>query len=359
MLEDSSQKAPSAASDRVIRRIALMATRPARRRSRSASPRRNPNTGGSALVLDEAAAVDRQRALLERGRQRGLVRGEEHRGAARPDVAHDLDDLGRHALVEVAGGLVGDEQERLARDGAGQRGTLGLARRELGRIGLGAGREADGAERVEDAAGDLAPRRAQHAQHEGHVLVDGAAGQQLGVLKDDADRAPQRRHLDTGERADVLVQDLHLALGGDVVAVEESQQRGLAGAAGAAQRAELTLAHAEGDIGQRRDLHRPDGVDLPYTVKLNHGGRSADYSRLAHDRDSFSRTRRSTTAGLALPPLAFITWPTSALAASVLPALKSATALGLPAIASSTRRSSAPASATWVRPSRFTMAAAS
>src|SRR5262245_58517967 len=102
MLEESSQKAPRAASESVIRRMALTATRPARRRSLSASPSRKPNTGGSALVLDEPAVLERQRPLLERGGQRGLVRGEEHCRAARPDVAHDLDDLARHALVEVA-----------------------------------------------------------------------------------------------------------------------------------------------------------------------------------------------------------------------------------------------------------------
>src|SRR5205814_8269125 len=117
--------------------------------------------------------------------------------------------------------------------------------------------------------------------------------------------------------------------------------------------------HPEGDSGKPWDLHRPDGVDLPDSMKLNHGGRLADYSRAGHILESFSCTRRSTMPGLALPPLAFITWPISALAAAVLPALKSATALALPAIAWSTSASRAPASATWVRPPRRTMAAAS
>src|ERR1043165_8147709 len=105
MLDDSSQKAPSAASEGVIRRMALTATRPARRRSRRASTRRNPNTA-LALVLDQSFVLDPERALLERGGQRRRVRGEQHRGAAGVDVAHDLDHLGRHALVEVAGRLV-------------------------------------------------------------------------------------------------------------------------------------------------------------------------------------------------------------------------------------------------------------
>ena len=41
---ESSQNPPSAASDSVISTIALTATRPARRRSRTASPIRNPST---------------------------------------------------------------------------------------------------------------------------------------------------------------------------------------------------------------------------------------------------------------------------------------------------------------------------
>src|ERR1043165_356675 len=151
MFDDSSQKAPRAASESVISTIALTATRPARRRSRRASPRRKPNTR-SALVLDEAAVLDGQRALLEVAGERGLVRREQHGGAAGVDVADDLDDLGRHALIEIAGGLVGDQQQRLARDGARERRSLGLALRELGGIGLRARRQPNRTQRVEHAA---------------------------------------------------------------------------------------------------------------------------------------------------------------------------------------------------------------
>src|SRR5207245_9782752 len=177
--------------------------------------------------------------------------------------------------------------------------------------------------------------------------------------ENDADRAAQRRHLRPRQGGHVLPQDLDLPLGGDLLAIEQTQQRGLAGAARAAERDELALAHPEGDIGQRWDLHRPDRIDLRNSVKLNHDGRFADYSRPGHIRESFSCTRRSTMAGLALPPLAFMTWPPTALDAAVLPLLKSATALALAAMAASTSASRAPASATWVSPSRFTMAAAS
>src|SRR5215813_5519152 len=92
-LKESSQKAPSAASDSVMSMMALTATRPARRRSLSASPRRKPNTGRSALVLDEAAGLQRERAPAQRGGQEPLVGREQHGGPARPDVLDDVENL--------------------------------------------------------------------------------------------------------------------------------------------------------------------------------------------------------------------------------------------------------------------------
>src|SRR5207247_8492551 len=92
-LDDTSQKPPSAASESVISTMALTATRPALRRSRSASPTRNPTTG-SALVLHDVAGIERQGPSLERRGQARLVGGQHDRGSARSDVLERLDDLG-------------------------------------------------------------------------------------------------------------------------------------------------------------------------------------------------------------------------------------------------------------------------
>src|SRR5882672_2399879 len=99
-LDDTSQKPPSAASDSVINTMALTATRPALRRSRSASPTRNPTTT-SALVLHDAAAVEHESAPTQRGGQPRLMGGQHDRRPARPDVLERFDDLGGHRLVEV------------------------------------------------------------------------------------------------------------------------------------------------------------------------------------------------------------------------------------------------------------------
>src|SRR5439155_384934 len=150
---------------------ALTATRPARRRSRTASPIRNPSTP-SALVFHDPSALERDRPSPERAREVGLVRGEHDRRATRPDVPEHGEDLVLHRLVEVPRRLVGEEERRPAHDRARERRALRLALRELSRVRLSARREAHDAERVERALGDLALGRPQHTENEGDVLVD-------------------------------------------------------------------------------------------------------------------------------------------------------------------------------------------
>src|SRR5207249_2460909 len=148
------------------------------------------------------------------------------------------------------------------------------------------------------------------------------------------------------------------ALRGAVVAVEQPEKRRLAGAAGAAEDDELALADPERHFAQRRDLHGTDRVHLRNPVNFNHGGRS-DYSRQRWIFASLSSRRRSTSVGLALPPVAFITCPNRDFFATVLPRLTSAIALALAAITGSTIAPRAVSSATCVSPSRPTMVAAS
>src|SRR5256886_7075021 len=259
---ESSQNPPSAASESVISTIALTATRPPGRRSRTASPIRNPSTP-SALVFHDPSTLERDRPSPERAREVGLVRGEHDRRAARPDVPEHGEDLVLHRLVEVPRRLVGEEEGRPAHDRARERRALGLALRELSRVRLGARREAHDAERVERALGDLALGRPQPTENEGDVLVDGTDREELRVLEDDADRPPERGHLAALEPPEVMAEHGDVALRGELVTVEEPQQRRLARAGGSGEDDELALVDREGDVAQRRDLHGPDRVHLP------------------------------------------------------------------------------------------------
>src|SRR3989442_3924481 len=273
---ESTQNPPSPASDSVISTTARTATRPSRGRSRTASPIRNPSTP-SPLVFHDPSAPERDRPSPEHPHEIGSVSGQHDGRAARPDVPEHVEDLGLHRLVEIPRRLVREEEWRFAHDRPSERRALSLALRELGRIGLGAGGEAHHAERVEDALGDLAPGRPQHTQDEGDVLVDGAHREELRVLEDDADRPPERGHRTLPEPPEIVAEHLDVALGGEIVAIEEPQQRRLARARWSGQDDEFALGDPEADIAQRRDLHRPDRVHLPDANNLNHGGASLVY----------------------------------------------------------------------------------
>src|SRR5262249_26326078 len=108
-----------------------------------------------------------------------------------------------------------------------------------------------------------------------------APRQELGVLEHHTDRAAQRRDLAPAQRGHVEVQHVDLAFGRQLLAIEEPQQSRLAGTAGAVERDELALAHAEGHVAERRDLHRSYGKHLPDPVKLNHRGRTIIAAALA------------------------------------------------------------------------------
>src|SRR5438552_10875280 len=88
--EESTQDAPRATRENVISTTALTATRPARRRSRSASLSMKRSM---LAVLHQAPALEHEHPLLEAQGQPRLMRGQDDGGAARPDVFHDVDDL--------------------------------------------------------------------------------------------------------------------------------------------------------------------------------------------------------------------------------------------------------------------------
>ena len=150
-------------------------------------------------------------------------------------------------------------------------GALGFALGELGRIGLGSRGKADGLERLEGPWRDVAARDAQDTQDEGDVLEDGAAREELGVLEDDAQRAPEERDVPAAQRRDVEAGHLDLAVRGPLVGVEEAKERRLAGPAGAREDDELALLDGERDVAEGRQLHRPALEDLADAVEPYHG----------------------------------------------------------------------------------------
>jgi hypothetical protein len=142
--------------------------------------------------------------------------------------------------------------------------------RELRGIGLGAGREPDRPQRVEDASRDLTAWAAEYTKHERDVLEHRPPGQKLGVLEDDTDRSAKQGGFRRCQCRHRVAQHVDFAIRGGVVTVEEAQERRLARAAGTGQDHELPFGDAKRHVAQGRDIHRPDRIDLTHAVELDH-----------------------------------------------------------------------------------------
>ncbi len=101
------------------------------------------------------------------------------------EVAEHLEDAPAGRAVEVAGGLVGEEQRRPGREGAGERHPLLLAARELRRVVVAALGEADLGQQIVGAPAGAA--LAGELERQQHVLARGQVAEQLERLEDEAD----------------------------------------------------------------------------------------------------------------------------------------------------------------------------
>ena len=163
-------------------------------------------------------------------------------------VHHQLLHLGARDGVQGRERLVGQQQLRLARQGARQGHALCHAARQLRGVERAAAAQAHGLQRLLHAlaAGLLLQLRlAREVQAEAHVAPRIQPGQQAGLLEHEA-RARVRR----GQR---LAEELELAPApGAAVrrlqAAEHAQQRGLAAAAAAEQADDLARGNAQGDV---------------------------------------------------------------------------------------------------------------
>jgi hypothetical protein len=159
-----------------------------------------------------------------------VVARDQHRDADFVEAAEDLHHFERQIRVEVAGRLVGDEDRRLAHDGARDADALLLAGRQLQRRALLAPQQSDLIERGAHALADFLGADAGDDQRQRDVVEDRAVVEQLVILEHHADLAAIRRHLATSDAGDVLAVHDQLTAARPLDQRDELQQARFTGA---------------------------------------------------------------------------------------------------------------------------------
>ena len=119
-----------------------------------------------------------------------------------------------------------------------------------------------------DLSPDLGSRLADHLQAVGDVVVDGAVWQQLVVLEDDSDVAPQLRHLLARHGRELVARDQDLAGVGIELLHQQPDARGLA----AARRADEEDKFPSADLQRHLlEAHTPALVHLRDVAERHYG----------------------------------------------------------------------------------------
>src|ERR1039458_2276247 len=131
-------------------------------------------------------------------------------------------------LVEIAGGLVAQQQQRLVDEGARQRYALLLAAGKLGRAMIEAIAQADLCQQVARTV-DVAVAIPRNQRRHQHIFEHGALRQQAVVLKDEADcPIAERRQLFLGERERIASIERDRTGSGLFQPAEDVEERALA-----------------------------------------------------------------------------------------------------------------------------------
>ena len=237
------------------------------------------------LELDDALAH-----LVDDGR---VVGCHDDRGARAIDALEELHDALGRRRVEIAGGLVRDEDGRLVDEGACDGDALLLATGQLIGHALFLAFEADELEHLGDDALHLTARLADDLESEGDVVEDGLVGQEPEVLEDRADPAPKLGNLPVGEATKVLAGHPDATLGGGLLLEDEPEERRLARARGTHEEDELPLLDLEGHALQGRP--GLGGVELGDVLEQDHPmsvGRGTSRASIHGEPTASPRRRR-------------------------------------------------------------------
>ena len=207
----------------------------------------------SGAVLDDFAVAEDDFASALVGED-GVMGDHDDGVSLGVEVVEDLHDFAAGGGVEVAGGLVGEEDVGLADEGAGDGDALELAAGEL--LGVVSEPSAE-SEALGVVAGEPSPFGLGDAavdEWEGDVVDDVEVVEEVEGLEDEADVFVAEE----GESAvaavgHALAVDFHDAAGGDVEESEQVHEGGLAGAGAADDHDEFAGMDVEVDAVERGD----------------------------------------------------------------------------------------------------------
>jgi hypothetical protein len=163
------------------------------------------------------------------------------------DLPEQLHDLPADERIKVSGRLIGNEQLRVANDGARDRSALLLAARERVRVSLGERSETNNPKGALNSGVNLFAWRAGDLQRKCGVLANGASLQESEVLEDHANTSTQVGDLARLKGVYRVSGNVHFTRERDHVAYKEADQRRLPRARGPNKEGELTRVNGEAD----------------------------------------------------------------------------------------------------------------
>lgn len=195
-------------------------------------------------------------------------------------------DTVRGAVIEVAGGLIGEEDFGGSDEGSGEGNTLLFASGEFAGAVMAAGAEADFGEFCGCLLGSLRGRDAADEERHHDVFEGGEFGEQVVALPDEADFAiAEVAEGGVGELGDVLGSEEDAAGCGTVKAAEEVEESGFAGAGFADDRDSLALGDFELEVLEDDDFRLAGRVALGQIF----GSDCADLRRPRHSSSRLAR----------------------------------------------------------------------
>jgi hypothetical protein len=237
-------------------------------------------------------AIDEAHQAARVGRHVGLVRDHQHGDAVLlVQAAQQFHDLLAALGVEVAGGLVGEQNGRLADDGAGDGHALLLPAGQFRRGVLLPAAEAHRLQCAGSAAVVPHQRRlAAVEQRQFDVLLRRGARQQIEALEDEPQvAAAQPCPLVARQCFDMCAMEQVLPAAGRVQAAEDVHRGRLARAARAHDGHEFAGADVEIDALQGHQLSRAAAIDLGHCAQPDQ--RRADGQRWSRGGEHGSRER--------------------------------------------------------------------